>query len=79
MQISTCQPILGLRINCKLITGFKSLTCKLFLGRDRLYYFSPATGGGDGPEMSGSEGLFYLTNLLSSNYYLIFNPSVSSP
>ena len=36
MQISTCQPILGLRINCKLITGFKSLTCKLFLGRDSI-------------------------------------------
>jgi hypothetical protein len=34
MQISDCQPILGLRINCKLITGFKSLTCKLFSGRD---------------------------------------------
>jgi hypothetical protein len=28
------QPILGLRINCKLITGFRVLTCKHFLGRD---------------------------------------------
>jgi hypothetical protein len=34
MQISDCQPILGLRINYKLITGFKSFTCKLFSERD---------------------------------------------
>ena len=34
MQIKNCQPILGLTKYCKPITGFKSLTCKLFLGRN---------------------------------------------
>ena len=38
MQIKNCQPILGLTKYCKPITGFKSLTCKLFLGRNRQHY-----------------------------------------
>ena len=38
MQINNCQPILGLIKYCKLITGFISLTCKLFLGRDTVRY-----------------------------------------
>ena len=33
MQIKNCQSILGLTKYCKPITGFKSLTCKLFSGR----------------------------------------------
>ena len=36
MQIKNCQPILGLTKYCKPITGFKSLTCKLFLGRNKM-------------------------------------------
>ena len=45
MQIKNCQPILGLTKYCKPITGFKSLTCKLFLGRNTTTYnsaFPPA-------------------------------------
>ena len=45
MQINNCQPILGLIKYCKLITGFISLTCKLFLGRDTLNIRFPAPAG----------------------------------
>ena len=63
MQISTCQPILGLRINCKLITGFKSLTCKLFLGRDTNLFnpSDPATNRRDHlPLVSGGVDCIFI-------------------
>jgi hypothetical protein len=45
MQIKNCQPILGLTKYCKPITGFKSLTCKLFLGRNKPGNENPCPSG----------------------------------